>query len=60
MTANATDVIVKQPSMDTMNHMTEKMAKMVAAVKITALGGKHGFLALVLDNADYHHLSIDQ
>ncbi len=36
-----------------MDEMTEQMAQMVAPVKTTAWGGLHGYLALVLDAADY-------
>jgi hypothetical protein len=36
-----------------MNKMGEQMAQMVAFVKTTAWGGRHGSLALVLDDADY-------
>ena len=60
MMENALSVIVWQTSTNTMNHMAEKMEKMVAAVKTTAWGGKHGSLALVLDNADYRRLTRDQ
>ena len=43
-TAKAIDVIVGQPSMDTMYHMTEQMAKMVAAIKTSAGGGGQKWL----------------
>ena len=53
MTAKALNVIIRKPSMVTMSHMIEQISKMVAAVKTTAWGGNHGYLALVLDNEDY-------
>ena len=46
------DKIIEQPTTESMNIMTEQMAKMVDAAKTTAWGGKHGSLALVLDNKD--------
>ncbi len=33
------------------------MAQMVAPVKTTAWGGRHGSLALVLDDADYSNIT---
>ena len=36
-----------------MNIMTEQIAKTVVTVKKTAWGGKHGSLALVLDEDNY-------
>jgi hypothetical protein len=53
MAAKPLDVIVGQPTKETMNKMVEQMAQMVAFVKTTAWGGRHGSLALVLDDADY-------
>jgi hypothetical protein len=47
------DVIVGQPTTDSMDRMMEQMAQMVASVKTTAWGGLHGSLALVLDDTDY-------
>ena len=35
MTVKALDIIIGQTSTDTMNQMKEKMAKMVAAIKMT-------------------------
>ena len=40
MTAKVLDVIVRQPSTYTMNHMTDQMEKLVSAVKKTAWGGQ--------------------
>ena len=60
MTAKALAVIFRKPYTDTMNHIAEQMTKMVAAVKMTAWGGKHRFLALVLENANYRRLIRDQ
>jgi hypothetical protein len=53
MLAKPLDVIVGQPTTDSMDRMIEQMAQMVASVKTTAWGGLHGSLALVLDEADY-------
>ncbi len=53
MAAKPLDVIVGQPTMASMDKMTEQMAQMVMPVKTTAWGSLHGSLALVLDNADY-------
>jgi hypothetical protein len=53
MAAKPLDVIVGQPTMETMNKMVEQMAQMVATVKTTTWGGRHGSLALVLNDADY-------
>jgi hypothetical protein len=53
MAAKPLDVIVGQPTMASMDKMTEQTAQMVAPVKTTAWGGLHGSLALVLDDADY-------
>ena len=53
MAAKPLDVIVSQPTTDTMNIMVEQMAQMVAPVKTSVWGGLHGSLTLVLDDADY-------
>jgi hypothetical protein len=52
MLAKLLDIIVSQPTTDSMDRITEQMAQMVAPVKTTVWGGLHGSLALVLDNAD--------
>ena len=57
MAAKPLDIIVGQPTTDTMNKMVEQMAQMVAPVKTTAWGGHHGSLALVLDDADYSSIT---
>jgi hypothetical protein len=57
MAAKPLDVIVGQPTTETMNKMVEQMAQMVAPVKITAWGGCHGSLALVLDDTDYSSIT---
>mgnify|MGYP006146177255 FL=1 len=57
MAAKPLDVIVGQPTTETMNKMVEQMAQMVALVKTTAWGGRHGSLALVLDDADYSSIT---
>ena len=53
MMALPLDIIVGQPTTQTMNLMTEQLAKMCAAVRTTAFGGKHGSLASVLDDQEY-------
>jgi hypothetical protein len=53
MLAKPLDVIVGQPTTESMDRMTEQMAQMIAPVKTTAWGGLHGSLALILDDMDY-------
>ncbi len=57
MSAKPLDIIVGQPTTKSMNKMTEQMAQMVASVKMTAWGSRHGLLALVLDNTDYKSIT---
>jgi hypothetical protein len=57
MAAKPLDIIVGQPSTETMNKMVEQMAQIVAPVKTTTWGGRHGSLALVLDNTDYSSIT---
>ncbi len=57
MVAKLLDVIIGQPTTETMNKMVEQMAQMDAPVKTTAWGGCHGSKALVLDNADYSSIT---
>jgi hypothetical protein len=58
MAAKPLDVIIGQPTTETMNKMVEQMAQMVAPIKTTTWGGCHGSLALVLDNADYSSITM--
>jgi len=51
------DVTVGQPTTETMNKMVEQMAQMVALIKTTTWGRRHGSLALVLDDADYSSIT---
>jgi len=44
MTAKLLDVIIGQPTTETMNKMVEQMAQMVAPVKTTAWGGRKGLV----------------
>ena len=53
MASKPLDVIVSQPTTQTMNPMTEQLAKITAAIKTTAWGGQHGSLALFLDDENY-------
>jgi hypothetical protein len=57
MTAKPLNVIIGQPTTETMNKMVEQMAQMVAPVKTTAWGGCLGSLALVLNDADYSSIT---
>ncbi len=57
MAAKPFDVIVGQPTTETMNKMVEQMAQMVAPIKTTTWGGRYGSLALVLDNTDYSSIT---
>jgi len=41
MAAKPLDVIVGQPTTETMNKMEEQMTQMVALVKTSAWGGRH-------------------
>ena len=52
-TAKLLYVIVGQPITQSMNSMTEKIARMVVAMEMTALGGLYGCLAFVLDDVKY-------
>ena len=53
MATKPLDVIIGQPTTDTMNKMAEQMAQMITLVKTSAWGGLHGSLALVLNDANY-------
>ncbi len=53
MAAKPLDVIISQPTTDSMDRMTKQMAQMVAPVKTTTWGGLHGSLAFVVNNTDY-------
>jgi hypothetical protein len=57
MSAKPFDVIVGQPTTESINKMMEQMAQMVAPIKMTAWGSQHGSLALVLDNMDYKSIT---
>jgi hypothetical protein len=57
MVAKPLDIIVGQPTTDTMNKMIEQMAQMIAPVKTTTWGGHHGSLALVLNDMDYSSIT---
>jgi hypothetical protein len=57
MVAKPLNIIVGQPTTETMNKMVEQMAHMVAPVKTTAWGGCHGSLVLVLDEKDYSSIT---
>jgi hypothetical protein len=53
MSANLLNVIVVQPTTDSMDRMMEQMAQMVAPFKTATWGGLPESLALVLDDTDY-------
>jgi hypothetical protein len=47
------DKIIGQPTNSTVNLLKQQVAKIVAAVKTTSWGRRHGHLALVLDSDEY-------
>jgi hypothetical protein len=49
----AMDKIIGQPTNTTVNQLKQQVAKIAAAVKTSKWGGRHGHLALVLNEADY-------
>ena len=53
MAVKPLDKKIGQPTTNSMNIMTEQMSKLVSAVKTTARGGKHVYLALVLHEGNY-------
>jgi hypothetical protein len=53
MSAKPLNVIISQPTTNSMDRMMEQMAQIVAPVKTTAWVGLHGSLALILVDADY-------
>jgi hypothetical protein len=57
MAAKPLDIIIGQPTTETMNKIVEQMAQMVAPVKTTTWGSHHGSLMLVLDDADYSNIT---
>jgi hypothetical protein len=57
MPAKPLDVIIGQPTTETMNKMVEQMAQMVAPIKTTTWGSCHGSLVLVLYDADYSSIT---
>jgi hypothetical protein len=57
MSAKSLNVIVGQPTTNFMNKIMEQMAQMVAPVKTTTWGGRHGLLTLVLDDTDYKSIT---
>ena len=59
MAAKPLDVIVGQPTTQSMDYMMEQMAKMVAAVETRAWGGLYSCLVLVLDDIEYKRVTTD-
>jgi hypothetical protein len=57
MATKPLDIIVVQLTTETMNKMVEQMAQMVAPIKTTAWGGRHGSLVFVLDGTDYSSIT---
>ena len=47
------DKIIGQPTNSTVNLLKHQVAKIAAVVKTTNWGGRHGHLALVLDDDEY-------
>jgi hypothetical protein len=58
MSAKPLDVIVGQPTTESMNKMMEQMAQMVAPIKTTAWGSRHGLLALPYSPGHKNHRGI--
>ena len=48
------DKIIGQPTNSTVNLLKQQVTKIVAAVKTTSWGGRHGHLALILHDDGYH------
>eukprot|EP00804_Cyclotella_cryptica_P012914 CCRYP_002274-RA/>CCRYP_002274-RA protein AED:0.23 eAED:0.09 QI:0/0/0/1/0/0/2/0/1265 len=53
------DKIIGQPSNSTVNLLKQQVAKIAAAVKTTSWGGRHGHLALVLNDDEYRLVTFD-
>jgi hypothetical protein len=59
VTPMSLDRHVGQPTTSTDNHLWQQIPKIVAAVKTTSWGRRHGHLALVLTNAEYRSVTGD-
>jgi hypothetical protein len=57
MEAKPLDIIIGQPSTETMNKMVDQMTQMVTPIKTTTWEGCHGSLTLVLNNAEYSSIN---
>ncbi len=57
MSAKPLNIIVGQLTTKSMNKMMDRMAQMVAPIKMNAWGGQHGLLALGLDDTDYKSIT---
>eukprot|EP00804_Cyclotella_cryptica_P022417 CCRYP_021145-RA/>CCRYP_021145-RA protein AED:0.48 eAED:0.36 QI:0/0/0/0.66/1/1/6/0/1537 len=53
------DKIIGQPLNSTVNLLKQQVAKIAAAVKTTSWGGRHGHLALVLNDDEYRLITGD-
>ena len=51
------DRVIGQPTTSTVNHLRQPIAKIAAAVKTTRWGGRHGHLALVLNEDEYRSVT---
>ena len=51
------DRVIGQPTTSTVNHLRQQIAKIEAAVKTTRWGGRHGHLALVLNEDEYRSIT---
>ena len=49
--------ILGQPMLSTVNHLRQQVAKIAAAVKTTSWGGRHGHLALELNDTEYCNIT---
>ena len=51
------DKIIGQPTMKSWQHLREQLSKVTAQVKTTTYGGRHGHLALVLNDTEYANVT---
>ena len=51
------DRVIGQPNPTSFKHLKEQLAKIASAIKTTNWGGRHGHLALVLDDEEYQTAS---
>jgi hypothetical protein len=59
MLAKLLNIIIGQPTTNSMDRMIEQRAQMVASIKTSAWGGLNGSLALILDDTDYATITMN-